>query len=99
MTAEVTFTFARAATALGDLDGFLIPLAAAYAEADNAFSVFVYDPASSTVKKRPIRTGGVLDNHIAVLEGLEEGDIIATAGVPFLNDGQVVTLLGAGSGR
>ena len=32
-------------------------------------------------------------DEIAVLEGLEEGDVIATAGVPFLHDGQEVTLL------
>jgi multidrug efflux pump subunit AcrA (membrane-fusion protein) len=45
------------------------------------------------VKKRPVRTGGVGDNDIAILEGLQEGEIIATAGVSFLRDGQEVTLL------
>jgi multidrug efflux pump subunit AcrA (membrane-fusion protein) len=45
------------------------------------------------VRKRPVRTGGVDDNVIAVLEGLEEGDVIATAGVTFLREGQQVTLL------
>ncbi len=45
------------------------------------------------MSKRPIRTGGVRENDVAVLEGLEEGEIIATAGVPFLRDGQQVTLL------
>ena len=58
-------------------------------------SVFVFDRESSTVSKRPIRAGGVRDNDVAVLEGLAEGDIIATAGVPFLREGQVVTLLGS----
>jgi multidrug efflux pump subunit AcrA (membrane-fusion protein) len=71
----------------------MIPISAALAEADNQFSVFVFDPGSSTVQKRPIRTGGVRDNDIAVLEGLAEGDIIATAGVSFLRDSQQVTLL------
>ena len=46
------------------------------------------------VAKRPVTTGGVGDSNVAVLEGLSEGDIIATAGVAFLNDGQEVTLLG-----
>lgn len=73
----------------------MIPIAAARAEAGDRFSVFVYDPASSTVKLRPIRTGGIRDNGIAVFDGLEEGDIIATAGVSFLHDGQRVTLLDA----
>jgi hypothetical protein len=34
-----------------------------------------------------------------VLEGLAEGEIIATAGVPFLRDGQQVTLLDHGRMR
>ena len=71
----------------------MIPLAAALAEADDGFAVFVFDPQSSTVSKRAIRSGGVRDNDLAVFEGLEEGDIIATAGVTFLREGQIVTLL------
>jgi RND family efflux transporter MFP subunit len=93
MTAEATFSVPRFEDGLVQLEGFLIPIAAAYAEADDRFSVFVYDPDTSTVSKRPIRTGGVRENDIAVIEGLAEGDIVATAGVPFLKDGQQVTLL------
>jgi len=93
MTAEVTFSIPPDAAGLAGLEGFMIPIAAAFAEADDHFSVFVFDRQTSTLAKRPIRTGGVRDNDIAVLEGLEEGDIIATAGIPFLRDGQQVTLL------
>lgn len=96
MTAEVTFSVPRFEGGLVGLEGFLIPIAAAFAEADDRFCVFVYDPETSTVSKRPIRTGGVRENDVAVLEGLEEGEIIATAGVPFLRDGQQVTLLERG---
>jgi multidrug efflux pump subunit AcrA (membrane-fusion protein) len=71
----------------------MIPMAAALPEPDDRFSVFVYDRESSTVSKRSIQTGGVRDNDIAVLDGLEDGEIIATAGVSFLRDGQEVTLL------
>ncbi len=93
MTAEAFFTLARAADGVTSRAGLLIPMTAALAEADARFSVFVFDKASSTVKKKPIRTGGIRDNDIAVLEGLEGGEIIATAGVSFLRDGQEVTLL------
>jgi RND family efflux transporter MFP subunit len=93
MTAEVTFTLPREEGGLAGPEGFMIPIAAALAEADDRFSVFVYDSHTSTVKKTPIRTGGVGDNNIAVLEGLEAGEIIATAGVSFLRDGQQVSLL------
>jgi RND family efflux transporter MFP subunit len=96
MTAEVSFSVPRFEGGLVELEGFMIPIAAAFAEADDRFSVFVYDPETSTVSKRPIRTGGVRENDVAVLEGLEEGEIIATAGVPFLKDGQEVTLLERG---
>ncbi len=93
MTAEVTFSVPSDDPGLGAVDGFLIPIAAALAEADDQFSVFIFDPGTSTVKRRRIRPGGVRDNDIAVLEGLTEDDIIATAGVPFLSDGQTVTLM------
>lgn len=93
MTAEVSFSIPSGAAKVPGLEGYLIPIAAALAEPDDRFSVFVYDSETQTVEKRPIRTGGVADNDIAVLEGLADGDIIATAGVPFLTDGQQVTLL------
>jgi len=93
MTAEVAFSIPLAESVMAGQEGFMIPMAAALAEADDRFSVFIYDAESSTVRKNPIRTGGVGDNAIAVLEGLDEGDIIATAGVSFLRDGQQVTLL------
>jgi len=93
MTAEVTFSIPRESDELGGHRGFMIPLAAAVAEADDRFSVFVFDPESSTVTKRPIRIGGVGGNDVAVLEGLRKDEIIATAGVSFLRDGEQVTLL------
>ena len=94
MTAEVVFNFVRFSESIVDVEGFLLPIAAALVENSGQFSVFVFDPGTSTVSKRKIRTGGVRENEIAVLEGLEPGEIVATAGVTFLRDGQKVTLLG-----
>jgi len=93
LTAEVTFSLSPRGGAVEGLEGFLIPIAAVRAEPDDGFSVFVYDDATFTVKRRTVQTGGVGDDVIVVLEGLEEGDVIATAGVSFLRDGQTVTLL------
>jgi multidrug efflux pump subunit AcrA (membrane-fusion protein) len=92
MTAEVVFALPRGEESLG-ARGFMVPIAAVVPEADEGFSVFIYDRDSSTVRKSRVRTGGVGDNRIAVLEGLDENDVIATAGVSFLSDGQQVTLL------
>lgn len=93
MTAEVHFQLARDEGGILGLEGFLIPFAAARADANDQFSVFVYDPETSTLQQRSIQPGGVRDNEIAVLEGLSEGEIIATAGVAFLSDGQEVALM------
>ncbi len=92
MTAEVVFALSRD-DSIVDVEGHLLPIAAALVEGDRRFSVFVFDPETSTVRKRQVTTGGVRDNEIAVLEGLESGEIVATAGVTFLRDGQEVTLL------
>ncbi|NNK79810.1 MAG: efflux RND transporter periplasmic adaptor subunit, partial [Litoreibacter sp.] len=48
---------------------------------------------NTTVTRRTVTVGGVQQNSIIVLEGLEPGDIIASAGVSFLREGQKVKLL------
>lgn len=93
MTAEVFFALPREAGGVARSEAILIPLAAALPELDDRFSVFVFDPATSTVRKRSIRAAGTRENQIAVVEGLAAGDVIATAGVSFLVDGQAVKLL------
>jgi multidrug efflux pump subunit AcrA (membrane-fusion protein) len=55
--------------------------------------VFRYDEGSSTVKKRTITVGGIRDNRLVVTEGIGAGDILASAGVSYLSDGQKVKLL------
>ena len=92
MTAEVTIILAGEAAETS----YLIPLIA-FAAGDSAAAgyVFVYDEDSSTVKKTPIEAdaSGVRDNDVVVTSGLKVGDIIAVAGVSFLEDGQKVKLL------
>ncbi len=91
MTAEVHFV-AKTGRLL-DFDGYVIPLASIRQDMDGSMSVFVFDKQSSTLRQTTIVTGGVLDNEIAVLTGLDDDDIVATAGVSFLRDGQTVRLL------
>ena len=55
--------------------------------------VFVFDPASSTVKRTAIRGEGMKDDRVFITDGLEAGDVIAVAGVSFLRDGQQVKLM------
>ena len=92
MTAEVHFVHSKSSSLL-DYDGVVIPMASVRQDMDGRMSVFVFDKESSTLKQTTIVTGGVLDNEVAVRGGLHDDDIIATAGVSFLADGQTVRLL------
>jgi len=87
--------------------GFTIPLSAILKtgqigfqedspQASGAARVYVYDSASETVVEREIGIGGVRENAVLVVEGLEIGDRIASAGVSFLRDGMQVNLLDGG---
>ena len=55
--------------------------------------IFVFDPPTSTVKRRAIKVGGVRENSLIAVDGLELGERVASAGVSFLRDGQKVNLL------
>jgi multidrug efflux pump subunit AcrA (membrane-fusion protein) len=59
----------------------------------NTGAIFRYDEGSSTVKKSTITVGGIRENHLVVVEGVKPGDILASAGVSYLSDGQKVKLL------
>lgn len=93
MTAEVDFTFSG--VGLTGYQGKIIavPITALRAGLDHEVYVFVYDEAAQVVHKRLVQTENILENKVFVSSGLKQGEIIATAGVAFLRDGQQVTLL------
>lgn len=86
-------------------EGFTLPLTAAIKDGKNGdpgkpgtpgkLGVYVYDPETSTVKRRQVTVGGIRENSIVIIEGLNEGDLVASAGVSFLKEGQQVKLLDA----
>jgi RND family efflux transporter MFP subunit len=91
MTAEVTFRIKDAK----HHNAFLVPVKA-IAPGYNARRgyVFVFDPETSSVKRQPVSGPGIVeDNRLMVTEGLKGGEIIAVAGVSFLEDGQKVKLM------
>ena len=81
----------------GGSGGFLLPLSVLVPEGgkdiQGVAAIFLYDGASSTVKKHKITVGGVRDNQLIVTDGLSVGDLVASAGVSYLVDGQKVKLL------
>jgi RND family efflux transporter MFP subunit len=73
---------------------YLVPISAIAQSGDSTKGyVFVYDPATSTVKRIPIDGSSVRGNSAVISEGVKDGDIIAVAGVSFLEDGQKVKLM------
>jgi RND family efflux transporter MFP subunit len=88
-------------------EGFPIPLSAvikdgksgspAGPDKPSTMGVYVFDRASSTVQRREVTVGGVRENSLIVIDGLQAGDLVASAGVSFLQDGQEVKLLNDGN--
>lgn len=96
MAVEVALEFPLPANS-----GFLIPLSAAINEGQIPphkpgepvpVSVFVFDPNSSSVRRREVIMAGIRENKLVVIEGLAAGEQIAIAGVSFLRDGMQVKL-------
>ena len=69
--------------------GYEIPLSAIYSDQDDNQFVWVIDPATSTVSKRPVTTFEVTTGGTKV-DGVTPGELIVTAGVEYLREGQEV---------
>ena len=96
MTAELTLLFALEEEGQS---GYLVPVQAlAPGLASDDRHVFVYDTETSTVRKTTVQGGGLVGNQVIITTGIGPGDVIVVAGVPFLRDGQQVTLLNPSHG-
>ncbi|SDE50912.1 efflux RND transporter periplasmic adaptor subunit [Sporomusa acidovorans] len=69
--------------------GVYIPLSAVYQTGDSP-NVWVIQ--EDTVSLRPIKVGAFGDGKVQVVEGLQDGDVIVTAGVQKLREGQKVRI-------
>ncbi len=93
MTASVTFNIG-----LAEQEGpvYLIPLSAIAIDAipNPAAGVEapVYVVADGQLTTRMVRIGDVRDNELEVYAGLNAGDLVVSAGVPFLFDGMPVAI-------
>ncbi len=81
MTATVSFT-----TSIGQ-PVIAVPLQALLVEG-GATHAWVVDPSSQTVRRTRVQVSNVAGNEIVLSEGLKPGDVIVTAGVNQLKDGQ-----------
>lgn len=71
-----------------------LPLTAV-AERQGSHAVWVVDRTDMTVKSRAITLAGADGNDLVVKSGIVPGDVVVTAGVHVLAEGQKVRLLGA----
>jgi multidrug efflux system membrane fusion protein len=93
MSAEIDFTFkGRGRTGHKGATVKVPPSALLPGEGQNTY-VFVYDETDGTVKKTKVQTENIINNVVLISKGLKTGDILATAGVVYLQDGQKVKLL------
>lgn len=83
MTANVSVTNAKNQPAV------YIPLSAVYQTGDTPNAWVIQD---GVVHLRPIKAGVFGNNQVQVIEGLQDGDVIVTAGVQKLREGQKVRL-------
>ncbi len=71
-----------------------VPVSAVFSAEDVESSyVWVIDDQARTVTRRKVVTGQLTERGIEIREGLEPGEWIATAGVHFLREGQMVRIL------
>jgi RND family efflux transporter MFP subunit len=80
----------RSAGAAG-VAAIIVPMSSVFSPAsDDKSFVWVIDEASNTVSRRQVTIGDVGAAGLNVKEGLQVGELIATAGVHFLTEGQQV---------
>lgn len=76
--------------------GIVVP-PSALTQAEGRPAVWVVDRDAMTVSLRPVEVGQFALDSVAIASGLNEGELVVTAGVQVLRPGQKVRLLGAPS--
>ncbi|MDD7910490.1 MULTISPECIES: efflux RND transporter periplasmic adaptor subunit [Pseudovibrio] len=75
---------------LAGTPGFLVPASAVTGDAQREPFVWVLNSETNAVNKRNVKIGTLFGPFVPVVEGLDEGELIVTAGVGHLQEGQVV---------
>ena len=72
---------------------FTVPVSAVVGDFKLDPQVWTVDETSMTVSPRPVKVGRLIGDGIEVVDGLEPGARVVTAGTPFLVEGMQVTLM------
>ena len=90
MTANVTVDLSQYGS--GEIT-FTVPVSAVVGDYKLDPQVWTVDESGMTVSPRTVKVGRLVGDGIEVLEGLEPGARLVTAGTPFLVDGMRVSLM------
>ncbi|MBF0192907.1 MAG: efflux RND transporter periplasmic adaptor subunit [Magnetococcales bacterium] len=96
MSAEVDFTFVGKGRTGYQGAIIRVPPSAIMAGAGQEMYAFVYDEKTGVVNRRTVQGENLRNNEFMISSGLKPGEIVATAGVVYLHDGQKVSLLNVG---
>jgi membrane fusion protein, multidrug efflux system len=69
----------------------VVPLTAV-TDAGGETAVFVVEPGSGIVRRKPVALAGTAPDGVRIADGLRPGEIVVTAGVQFLREGMKVRL-------
>lgn len=73
----------------GDGNVAVLPLTALYQQGAGT-AVWVVDPATQTIRLAPVKVGGFREDAMTILSGLARDEVVVTAGVHKLTQGQKV---------
>ena len=90
MTATVKVDFSRV---INTDEIFYLPVSAVVADVDLNATVWVVDEKTMQVAPVSVKVGTMIGNRIQIKEGIQVGQRVVIAGVPFLNKGLKVTLM------
>ncbi|MEM1279084.1 MAG: efflux RND transporter periplasmic adaptor subunit [Cyanobacteria bacterium P01_H01_bin.152] len=89
--------FLTAAIQSGQRSGLTVPATALLPQSDGSFLVYVVGP-DQVAMARTVETGALIpgvaeaDDRVEILQGLESGEQVITAGAGFVQEGDVVTV-------
>ncbi len=99
MTVEVHFTLPQPGGNEQHIGLATVPYTAILPGDHDTHVSFVFNLQSGRLERREITVVAREGDTALISAGLEPGDIVATRGLPFLNDGEAVSLRGVGIAR
>ena len=76
-----------------------VPQEAVFGDTQNLSWIWKFDPETAKVDRTQVHMGRLIGDSVEIVDGLNPGDRIVTAGVHYLEEGQEVRLMNEDKGR